>query len=161
MANYPSTYQSLEEATRKLERYCSYQDRCHWEVEAKLKELGMIPEARATIIAHLIENDYLNEERFALNFVQGKFNQKNWGKVRLKSELRFRGIGPYLIKKALASIPHTDYLQKLEDLAGKKWEHITVPNPQLKKRKLYDYLAYRGWERDLIYDEIRKLSAKD
>ena len=141
-----------------MERYCCYQERCHREVEAKLKELGMIPEARATIIAHLIERDYLNEERFALNFVSGKFNQKNWGRIRLTSELKFRQISPYLIKKALASIPEETYLEKLRELAAKKWAHITVQNPQLKKRKLYDYLAYRGWERHLIYDEIRELA---
>lgn len=160
MTANPSTFYNLDEAIRKLERFCSYQDRCHKEVEAKLRELSLIPEVRAKIIAHLIERDFLNEERFALNFVRGKFNQKNWGRIRLRSELRFRGITAYLVDKSIASIDNAEYHQKLDQLARRQWQNIKVPNAQLKKRKLYDYLFYRGWEKDLVYDKIRELQTE-
>ena len=76
---------TVDEALSKLQKYCSYQDRCHKEVEQKLKELRMIPEAADQIIMTLIDGNYLNEERFALAFVRGKFKIKKWGRHRLTS----------------------------------------------------------------------------
>ena len=78
---------TLEEATRRLERYCAYQERCHQEVVQKLKELGMIPEAIDQIVVHLIGEGFLNEGRFAMAFAWGKFNQKYWGRNRIEREL--------------------------------------------------------------------------
>ena len=88
---------TVDEALSKLQKYCSYQDRCHKEVEQKLKELRMIPEAADQIIMTLIDGNYLNEERFALAFVRGKFKIKKWGRHRLTSELKQRNISKYLI----------------------------------------------------------------
>ena len=85
---------TLEEALSKLQRYCAYQDRCHQEVEQKLKQIRMIPEAIEIIMVALIEDSHLNEERFAKAFVRGKFNIKKWGKVRLTLELKQRQLGP-------------------------------------------------------------------
>ena len=83
---------TVQEATKKIESYCAYQDRCHKEVVSKLKEMGMIPLAVDTIIAQLIEDRFLNEERFAKSFARGKFNIKKWGKNRIVRELKFRNI---------------------------------------------------------------------
>ena len=74
---------SLQEAQKKLEHYCAYQERCHWEVEQKLKQMGMIPSVQELIITKLIEENYLNESRFAQSFASGKFNIKKWGKLRI------------------------------------------------------------------------------
>ena len=87
MYSFRKSY-SLEQALSRLQRYCTYQDRCHIEVERKLTEMRMIPQAKEQIIMSLIEEDYLNEERFALAFVKGKFRIKKWGKIRLKAELK-------------------------------------------------------------------------
>ncbi|WP_445383911.1 regulatory protein RecX [Robiginitalea sp. IMCC44478] len=148
---------TLEEATRRLERYCAYQERCHQEVVQKLKELGMIPEAIDKIVVHLIGEGFLNEERFALAFARGKFNQKYWGRERIERELHQRGISAYLIGKALAEIPEDSYLQAFEELAVKKLESLKAFSREEKKRKLFNYLLYRGWEKDLIYDRLRKI----
>lgn len=153
-----SKFYSFEEAKRKMEHYCSYQDRCHKEVETKLAGMGLISEARDQIIMHLIEQDFLNEERFALLYSRSKFNQKNWGRIRLKRELALRGISVYLIKKALSGISEEEYLLKFNELASHKWNRIDAPDLQRKKKKLLDYLIYRGWEHHLIYDKIRALS---
>ena len=75
---------SVQEAKQKLERYCAYQERCHQEVERKLAEMNMIPEAQEMILLHLIKHDFLNESRFALAFAAGKFKIKKWGKQRLR-----------------------------------------------------------------------------
>lgn len=148
---------TLEEATRRLERYCAYQERCHQEVVQKLKELSMIPEAIDKVVVHLIQEGFLNEERFALAFARGKFNQKYWGRERIERELQQRGISAYLIGKALAEIPEDSYLQTFEELTAKKLDSLKGLSREEKKRKLFNYLLYRGWEKDLIYDRLRKI----
>lgn len=129
------------------------------EVESKLMDLGMIPEARAEILHHLIKFDFLNEERFALTYARSKFNQKHWGKVRLKNELKRRQISSYLITKALAQFSNAEYADKLDEIASKKWSQIKGPSLQHKKKKLFDYLVYRGWEYALVYDKIREFAS--
>ncbi len=155
MFNY-SAY-TLQEATRKLEYYCAYQDRCHKEVKKKLKDMRMIPQSIDHIINHLIQEDYLNEERFAKSFARGKFNIKNWGRVRISNELKQRDISPYLIKTALKEINDTQYLTKLTALAKKKADQLNESNKNLKKKKLANYLLYRGWESHLVYEQVRLL----
>lgn len=157
-----SPYQSytLAEATKKMERYCAYQERCHKEVRSKLREMRMIPEAIDHILAHLIQNNYLNEERFAQHFARGKFRIKNWGRNRILSELKQRDISPYTIKKALKVIEEEEYLEVFNELAGKRWQQLTDNNLQKKKRKLMDYLLYRGWESTLIYAKVEELSKR-
>ena len=111
---------TLEEALSKLQRYCAYQDRCHKEVEQKLKEMRMIPEAIEIIMVALIEDSHLNEERFAKAFVRGKFRIKKWGKVRLTLELKQRQLSKYIIKVALQEIDPNVYLETFHNLAEKK-----------------------------------------
>ncbi|MDO6515830.1 regulatory protein RecX [Zobellia uliginosa] len=148
---------SIEEAKRKLEGYCAYQDRCHKEVVAKLREMRMIPEAIDQIVVHLIQENFLNEERFAQSFARGKFSIKKWGRNRIVSELKQRNISKYNITTALKEIDPEDYLKTLDALAEKRLAQITERNPQKRKKKLADYLLYRGWESHLVYEKLKEL----
>lgn len=148
---------TLEEATRKLESYCAYQDRCHKEVVTKLQGLGMIPLAIDTIVSHLIQENYLNEERFAKSFARGKFNIKKWGKKRIVAELKVRDISKYNIQSALNEIDDNQYLKTFDALAKNRLEQIKDTNIQKKKKKLADYLLYRGWESHLVYEKVNEL----
>ncbi|MEM7380189.1 MAG: regulatory protein RecX [Bacteroidota bacterium] len=148
---------TVTEATKKMERYCAYQERCHKEVRNKLVEMRMIPEAVDQIIGHLIQANFLNEERFARAFARGKFNQKSWGRNRIVRELAFREISKYNIQRALSEINEEAYQIKLSELARKKLDQISEKNTLKRKRKLADYLLYRGWEKHLVYDKIREL----
>lgn len=150
-------FYSVQEATKKLESYCAYQDRCHKEVESKLRTMGMIPEAKDQIIGHLIQENYLNEERFSKSFARGKFRIKKWGKNRIVNELKQRQITKYNITIALKEIEQTDYLETLDILAQKRLSQITETNVQKKKKKLADYLLYRGWESHLVYEKLKEL----
>ena len=162
MNNFYKSY-TVSEATKKLEKYCAYQERCHQEVVRKLREMRMIPAAIDQITVHLIDHDYLNEERFAMEFTRGKFHVKNWGKVRLKIELQRRNISKYIITKALNQIDQDTYLAAFEEISEKKWERLAgESNLRKRRRKLLEYLQYRGWENDLIFDRLNKLqSIKD
>lgn len=141
---------------RRMERYCVYQERCHQEIHQKLVQMRMIPEAIDTIIVHLISHDFLNESRFSQAFALGKFRQKHWGKLRIKRELKMRGLGDYLIRKGLATIPESEYLSALNELADRKRQQWEALPKEALNRKLYQFLAYRGWENDLILDQLRK-----
>ncbi|WP_036145927.1 regulatory protein RecX [Maribacter sp. Hel_I_7] len=148
---------TIQEATKKIENYCAYQDRCHKEVVSKLKEMGMIPIAIDTIIAQLIEDRFLNEERFAKSFARGKFNIKKWGKNRIVNELKFRNISKYNITTALKEIDPNEYLKTLDILANKRLQQISETNIQKRRKKLADYLLYRGWESHLVYEKLKEL----
>jgi len=148
---------TLQEATRKLEGYCAYQERCHKEVNQKLRDMGMIPEAIGQIITYLIQENYLNEERFAQSFSRGKFNIKKWGKNRIVNELKQRGISKYNITAAIKEIDEKAYIETLDALAKKRLEQVTEKNIQKRKKKLADYLLYRGWESHLVYTKLQEL----
>jgi regulatory protein len=148
---------TLEEAMRKMERFCVYQERCHYEVSRKLGAMGMIPQAVDQIIVHLINLNFLNEERFARNFARGKFHQKKWGKKRIIRELEFRQISRLNIGAALEEIEEGKYEDILHELAVKRLSQIRETHPLKRKRKLADYLLYRGWEPDLVYEKVREL----
>lgn len=148
---------TLSEANKKLEYYCAYQERCHKDVITKLREMRMIPPAMDQIIAHLIQENYLNEERFARSFARGKFRIKKWGRNRIVSELKQRNISKYNIKAALSEIEEGDYLETFEALAEKRIKELKESHPQKRKKKLADYLLYRGWESHLVYPKVQEL----
>ncbi|GAA4890168.1 regulatory protein RecX [Flaviramulus aquimarinus] len=148
---------TVHEATKKLEHYCAYQERCHQEVRQKLVAMHMIPEVIDIIIVHLLEHNFLNEERFAKTFVSGKFRIKAWGRRRLTYELKKKDIGKVNINQALAEIENMEYIEVFNDLAEKKANSIKETNIFKKRKKLIDYLLYRGWESHLVYEKASEL----
>lgn len=150
-----NTYFSVEELKRKLERYCVYQDRCHQEVERKLREFQVIPEAKELILLHLLEHDFLNEERFSKSYARGKFNIKKWGKQRIIRELKFRDISEYNIKTALKEIDEALYLSTIYDITEKRNALITEDNSFKRRKKLTDFLMRKGYEFNLIYTTVK------
>mgnify|MGYP000029434438 CR=1 FL=1 len=148
---------TIEQAKRALENYCVYQERCHQDVYRKLQSMRMIPDAIDLIIVHLIEHNFLNETRFAKAFVTGKFRIKKWGKKRIEMELKRRDISNYNIMEAFKEISDINYLKTFHELAEKKLHSINESNIYKKKKKLADYLLYRGWESHLVYDKVNEL----
>ena len=149
---------TVEEAKKRLERYCSYQDRCHKEVEQKLFEMNMIPEACELILLHLMDKDFLNEERFARSFARGKFNIKSWGKNRIILELKKRKISKYNIDTALKEIDEDAYHDKVKFIAVKKYELLSEPDTFKKRKKLIDFLLRKGFENYLVYDVVKEIT---
>ena len=152
MENY-----TFEEIKHKLEYYCSYQDRCHKEVEQKLNSFTLITELKEKVIVHLIENNFINEERFAKSFARGKHNYKGWGKNRIVNELKFRNISSRIITIALKEIPEATYLENFHQLAEKHWNNITERKGQKKNKKFVDFLLRKGYETSLIYEKLNEL----
>ena len=148
---------TVNEIEFKLKQYCSYQDRCHNEVEKKLKTFDVISQVKEQIISNLISENYLNETRFCKSFVRGKFKIKNWGKRKIILELKSRKVSNYNLKEGLKEINEIDYLDKLENLFNKKLaslDHLSLIN---KKKKILSFLLYRGWETNLIYEKLNQI----
>lgn len=140
-----------------MEHYCAYQERCHAEVQQKLREYAISTAEKDEIIVSLLQNNYLNEERFALLFAVSKFHQKKWGKVRIKIELKARQISDFLIQKALKEINLEEYETIFDQLAIHQWENIRESNVLKKKKKFCDYLLRKGWESDRIFEKANEL----
>lgn len=142
-------------ALAKAEHFCAYQERAQQEVRDKLYEWGLWPDAVEHIISQLIEGNFLNEERFARIYAKSKFNQKVWGRIKIKQGLKLKRVPDVLIKKALLTIDPDDYLTALTHLLQKK-EAILNEKNQLKRRyKLQQYAMGRGFEAELIADILK------
>ncbi len=159
MKNDPSQKSyTVKEATVKLMQFCAYRDRSHKEVEDKLKEMRMIPAAQEQIIMKLMQEGFLNEERFARNFVRGKFRIKKWGRIKIKQELKFREISSPIIKLALTEINNEEYRSVLYELAEKKLRSIRETDNFKKKKKLSDHLLRKGYEASLVFEITSELT---
>lgn len=143
-----------EQALQKLKHYCAYQERCHQEVKEKLFQLGIWKQDHDEIIATLIEENYLNEERFAIAFAGGKFRVKHWGRVKIKYELNQKQVSEYCIKKALKQIDEEEYVQQLKKLADEKYSSLKAEQYLVRKKKTMDYLVARGFEIDLVRKQL-------
>ncbi len=148
---------TVNEATKLLERYCIYQDRCHKEVLLKLKNLQMIDVAKEVIILHLLKHDFLNEERFAKSYVRGKFRINKWGKNKIVKELKWRGISTYNINTGLKEIDINDYMDTIVKLANKKRLSIKGENGFIIRKKIFNYLYNKGFETSLINETLNVL----
>lgn len=134
----------------KAEAYCAYQERSQYEVRGKLLNIGVIGEDLDEIISTLIENNFLNESRFAIAYATGKLRIKGWGKYKIKQGLKFKGVSEPLIKKAISSLDEDEYLKKLTDVLEKKSKTIKEKNKLLFELRLKQYAISRGFEGDLI-----------
>lgn len=150
------------QALQKLKHFCAYQERCHQEVKEKLYGYGLTtPEVEAAISA-LIEENYLNEERFAKAYAGGKFRMKQWGRVKIKYALKQKQISPYCIKLAMSEIDEEDYERILADLVEKQWDALkSEKNIFNRLRKTMDFLIRKGYELDLIKSAIETHRARN
>lgn len=136
----------------KAQKYCAYQERCQWELERKFIDWQVDDEIRDAVMAQLISENFINEERFARQFANGKFRIKQWGKQKIKIELKKRQISGYSINKALDGIADEEYRVTLLNLINKKNREVQAKNEFEKRQKIAQYLYSKGFETELIWD---------
>jgi len=142
-------------ALTKAEHFCAYQERAQQEVRDKLYDWGLWPDAVENIIVKLIGDNFLNEERFAKAYVQGKFKQKGWGRIKIKQGLKIKKIPDNLLKKALLTIDGDEYFEMLTKVLSKKAALLNEKVPYKRRYKLQQYALSRGFETDLIFDVLK------
>ena len=147
-------------AIERLKNYCALQDRCQWDVTQKMKEWGLLEMTQNHILEILIQEKYVDEERFTQSYCRGKFLIKKWGKVKITNELKKKKISDICIKKGLEEIDLTEYDLLLENLLTKKNDTLRDKNHFTRKSKLARFLIQRGFEGNLVWDKIREFSNK-
>jgi regulatory protein len=148
---------SSEQALQKLRQYCGYSERCHSDVVSKLYELNVWKKYHDEILATLIEENFLNEERFAKSFAGGHFRQKHWGRNKIIQHLKLKNISSYCIKKAMQEIDENEYERVFQLLFTKKWNSLKgEKNRFTKMKKTSDYLLQKGFEPELIHQQFQQ-----
>jgi len=148
-------YHTPEQALIKIRDWCAYQERCQQEARDKLYDYGLKTNDVENIIAQLVNENFINEERFAVAFAGGKFRIKRWGKVKIKQELKAKRVSDYCIKKGLAVIDNTEYINTLKKVLTLKAKSITEKNFLKKKQKLVRYALSKGYEQDIVFDLLK------
>jgi regulatory protein len=132
----------------KAQKFCDYQERYQQEVRDKLYSWGAKSNEAEQVLCQLIEQGYMDEERFARAFARGKFRIKHWGKNKIRQELKFRNISEYCIKQGLLEIPDDEYLQTLKNVIDKK---VRAGLASAQRHKIAQYAVSRGFESDLVW----------
>ena len=145
---------SLKDALRKAALFCAYQERTQQEVRERLKEWGLWGDDAEEVIAELIQQNYLNEERFAKSFAGGKFRVKGWGWRKIRQHLQQRGITGYNLDQAMNEIAPADYRTTLTELLDKKRRTLRDDSPLVVKQKLVRYALSKGYESDLVWQVL-------
>ena len=144
----------------KMLKFCVYRDRCHKEVAAKLRDIGAEEELSGEIITELISEGVLNEERYARSFARGKFRISNWGRNKIKTQLRKNNIPPQLISSAMEEIDENEYMNVLSQILEEKARFVKAKNKYEKINKLRIFAFGKGFEPDIINIAIEKMDEK-
>jgi len=146
---------TTQEAKSKIMAFCAYQERSRREVESKLHQYNIPIQQVNEIIDFLIDENFLNQERYAKSFCSGKFRLKKWGKRKIKFALIEKGISEGFIQKGLLEIKDSDYVQTLREIVEKKRDHYPGKKPD-QKNKIARFLTQRGYESDLIWQILNE-----
>ncbi|MBK9492155.1 MAG: RecX family transcriptional regulator [Haliscomenobacter sp.] len=145
-----------EIALQKLQRYCAFQERCHQEVRQKLYELSVYGDLQEEIVAELISDNFLNEERFARTYARGKFRSRSWGRIRIQQELKQRKVSDYCIRKGMEEIEEEEYLKALQKIIAKKQAELGGEEEFTARQKTAQYAMRKGFESELIWAILRE-----
>lgn len=148
---------SKEQVKTRILRYCAYQERSHGEVRQKLYSLGLYGDEVGELMAYLIQEGFLNEERFARAFARGKFRMKRWGRIRITNDLEARGISKYCIRMGLSEIDQEEYKETLNRVLSAKAEDTHEPNLYARRNKIASFAIRKGFEPDLVWETLRTL----
>jgi regulatory protein len=144
-------------AKAKIAKYCAYQERAHTEVTQKLYSFGLYSSQVEEILAWLITENYLNEERFAIAFAGGKFRVKKWGKIKIKQHLKVKKVSEYSINKAIMLIGEDDYFRTLKRLIKQKWDTISAKNDFEKRHKIAQFVINKGYEPETVWRLLKSI----
>ena len=148
---------TLDQVLDKIAKYCAYQERCVKDVRDKLKTFDLPQEEKDKILDYLLDNRFVNDERFAMSFVRGKINQSGWGLNKIRFHLMQKGIAKEIIDEALQQTDEEVYRQRLIDILETKSKTVKAETEFEKKRKLVAYAIQKGFEGALVWEVVKEL----
>ncbi|WP_417603319.1 regulatory protein RecX [Owenweeksia hongkongensis] len=155
MDEQPKKQYSVQKAREKIRAFCAYRERSQYEVRERLYEYGLYTDAVNQEISALIQENFLNEERFARAFVRGKFSIKKWGRVKIKQALYPHQLSDYVLKKAFSEIEEDQYLKTLQEVIEKKASSVKIKSEFERNGKIAQYVISRGFEPSLVWEVIK------
>lgn len=155
MNNKSNKITTPKEALCKARKYCVYRERCQKEMRNKLYEWGLTPNGVESIIAELIIENFINEERYAKMFAGGKFRIKKWGRIKIRNKLQAKNISEYCIKKGLEEMEDEDYLKTLKELIEKKARLVNETDEYIKRDKIAKYVINKGFEPEMAWKVLK------
>ena len=155
MPKQPAKPLTPDQVLEKMVKYCAYQERCVKDVRDKLKTFDIAQEDRDKILEYLLDNRFVNDERFASSFVRGKINQSGWGLNKIRFHLIQKGIAKEIIDEALGQTDEEIYRQRLIDILKTKAKTVKADSDFDKKRKLAAYAIQKGFEGDLVWEVLK------
>ena len=158
MPKVPSKPLTPDQVLDKMAKYCAYQERCVKDVRDKLKTFDIPEEEKSKILDYLLDNRFVNDERFAKSFVRGKINQSGWGLNKIRFHLIQKGIAKEIIDEALGQTDEEVYRQRLTDILKTKSKTIKADSDFEKKRKLATYAMQKGFEGNLVWEVLKDLA---
>ena len=158
MPKVPSKPLTPDQVLDKMAKYCAYQERCVKDVRDKLKTFDIPEEEKSKILEYLLDNRFVNDERFAKSFVRGKVNQSGWGVNKIRFHLMQKGIDKELIEEALGQTDEEVYRQRLIDILKTKSKTLKATTDFEKKRKLAAYAMQKGFEGSLVWEVLKDLA---
>ena len=146
-----------QEALAKIQHYCAYQERSHKEVKNKLFDFGLHSDEVDELLARLITEGFLNEERFAKAFAGGKFRMKKWGRLKIEHELEHRGLTKNCIARGINEIDKSDYTKTLKALIAKRVKQTPEGNPFTRRNKVARFAISKGYEPELVWEVVKEM----
>ena len=156
MAKQPAKPLTPDQVLDKMAKYCAYQERCVKEVRDKLKTFDIAEEEKTKILDYLLDNHFVNDERYAKAFVRGKVNQSGWGVNKIRFHLIQKGIDKDIIDEALGQTDEEVYRQRLIEILKTKAKTIKAASDFEKKRKLAAYAMQKGFEGSLVWEVVKE-----
>ncbi|MBC7923226.1 MAG: RecX family transcriptional regulator [Ferruginibacter sp.] len=147
----------VKEAYLRASSYCTYQERTPDEVRERLREWNIRGEDAEVVVSRLVDEDFLNEGRFAKVFAGGKFRIKHWGRLKIRHELRARGLSEGCIRQGLLEIDETAYRHTLQHLLEKKNDSLRGEEAGARKQKLVRYALGKGYENNLVWNTVEEI----
>ncbi len=151
-------YYTPQESYVRIAAYCAYQERTQQDVREKLQSYGLDDDDVEELIVRMIQEKFVNEERFAKAYAGGRFRQKKWGRIKIKMALKAQGLSPYCVQQGMNVIDPDEYWQNLLHLAEKKNAVEKESNPLLRKQKITRFLMGKGYEQDLVWEAIETVN---
>lgn len=156
MPQCPAKPLTPDQVLDKMAKYCAYQERCVKDVKDKLKTFDIPQESKNEILDYLLDNRFVNDERFARSFVRGKVNQSGWGVNKIRFHLMQKGIDKDVIDEAFGQTDEEVYKQKLIDILKAKSKTVKAETDFERKRKLAAYAMQKGFEGSLIWEVLKE-----
>jgi regulatory protein len=147
------------QAWEVMKHWCAWSERCHYDCAQKLRQHGLNAAETDTLLARLVEENYLNEERYAVQFAGGHFRLKKWGRRKIEMALRQKQVSDYCIRKAMAQLEDEPYQQNLQKLAATKWKAAAAKTPAQRWFAVKRHLLQKGYTPREVLQTLQSLQS--